>query len=231
MYFVSHPRRPRRRVPEAAGGARRGGVSRLWSTDYLDTPPAEPPVAARGRRAAARVSRRRTGAVAGARGSSSWRSLERARLELFDGPDAEPLTLEALRARPPDRVRRPPPAARPQSRAARHPLRRLRALAHGRSLRYDHPRAQGGHADRLAPRQRRLSPRRRHRGGAWLGVSPRRPTSPSRRSAPRWQPAAPTREAAAHAFELLVVGARSLDRRQVSCAQVLMPRGPSVPPC
>jgi hypothetical protein len=29
--------------------------------------------------------------------------LERARFELFDGPDAEPLTVEALRARPPER--------------------------------------------------------------------------------------------------------------------------------
>ncbi|HEY6475204.1 MAG TPA: DNA-binding domain-containing protein [Polyangia bacterium] len=29
--------------------------------------------------------------------------LERARLELFDGPDAEPLTIESLRARPPER--------------------------------------------------------------------------------------------------------------------------------
>ncbi|HLK92869.1 MAG TPA: DNA-binding domain-containing protein [Polyangia bacterium] len=29
-------------------------------------------------------------------------ALERARLELFDGPDAEPLTVEALRARPPE---------------------------------------------------------------------------------------------------------------------------------
>ena len=115
--------------------------------------------------------------------------LERARLEVFDGPDAEPLPARRAARAGARRVRRPAAAAHSQSHPPAGRPRRRRRLARGRGRvraklairRRRRARRGGARAPGLAARAARLSSRRsiRSKTRRWRSPIAARPSAPS----------------------------------------------------
>ena len=149
MYFVRIHDVLRGGVAAHGGAAGRGGFHGLV-TDYLQAcPPTHPSLREAGARLPAFLA---THACAAER---PWLAdlarLERARLEVFDGPDAAPLPLAALREVPPERFGALRLRLVPVAPPARQPIRDRGGLARGGSERVP-PARRARDVDRLAPR-------------------------------------------------------------------------------
>ena len=166
-------------------------------TDYLQAcPPAHPSLREAGARLPAFLAAHALAA------DRPWLAelarLERARLEVFDGPDAAPLSIAALRDVRARTIRRAPPAPDPGAPVARATASRSRRPGAPTIPARRSPRARARDADRLAPRRRRLSPRRptrTRRAGCrgWRTARASRSRACARRSARRCRTRSPPR--------------------------------------